>query len=318
MTATPGKRSHLAWLFCALTLTGSMAAADEGNVRTSLLADRASVSPGIPFDVGIRFQISPGWHIYWRNPGDSGLPPRVTWTLPKGFSAGPIEWPVPERLLSEGLMSYGYTREVILPVRITPPANLVQDSVRIVAALAWLECKEACLPGASRLEISLPVSRGAAGEGPDARLITAARSRLPAEPAGWSLAAESGPRAIALDFTTPKGIAPFGAYLYLDRPLVTEHAAPQGFARTRTGYRLTLQPAANASGNLDRLSGVLVIEGSGSAIRVDVPVAPGDPAMAPISAKQQSPPLVASLVVLGIAGLGVWLLLRRSRRSNPT
>ena len=143
--------------------------------------------------------------------------------------------------------------------------------------------KDICLPGSARLTRSLPVSPGPGLHTPEAAAIAAARARLPAGPEGWAFSAEAGPRAIALDFVPPKGIAPRDAYFFVDKPLVTEHATPQGLERTKHGYRVTLARAENASGNLARVSGVLVIQDRGHArsrigVNVDVPVSRGNPA----------------------------------------
>jgi len=266
-----------------LALSLNPPGASAANVEASVISERPSVAPGVPFHVGIRMRIRRGWHIYWRNPGDSGLPPRITWTLPKGFAAGPIEWPIPGRSEENNLVTYGYDRDVILSVRITPPATIHATSITIAGKLDWLECAEICLPGSARLWRSLPVSPGPGVRTPEAAAIAAARARLPAGPEGWAFSAEAGPRAIALDFVPPKGIAPREAYFFVDKPLVTEHATPQGLERTKRGYRVTLARAANAAGNLARLSGVLVIEDAGHArsrigVNVDVPVSRGNPA----------------------------------------
>jgi hypothetical protein len=96
------------------------------------------------------------------------------------------------------------------------------------------------------------------------------------------MSAEAGPRAFALAFTPPEGVSPRAAYLYVDQPLVVEHAAPQEFERAGRGYRVTMTPAQNAIRNPARLTGVLLVEGSGlarpAALSVDVPVTSGDPA----------------------------------------
>jgi len=313
------KSTAIAWFLGSLTLLSSPSVAAESNVAASLLSEAASVTPGVPFHAGIRMRMRPGWHVYWKNPGDSGLPPKITWSLPGGFSAGPIEWPVPERFQDEMLMSYGYAGEVILPVEMIPPATIDADSVTISGALQWLECQDVCLPGAATVRFSLPVSTQKTAPGPDAAALAAARSKVPGPPSGWSLSAEAGPRTIALAFDPPSGLTPRSAYLFVDQPLVTEHAAPQGFGRSRDGYRLTLQPAANASGNPARLSGVLWVEGRGSksaAIRVDVPVAGGDPDPASAPPNPRKWPLAATVGVVAIAGLGLLLLKRRARPTS--
>ena len=78
------------------------------NIVVELVSEHASVQPGRPFQVGLRMKLKRGWHTYWKQPGDAGMPLRIEWTLPSGFRPGPIEWPVPERIPTSGLMSYGY------------------------------------------------------------------------------------------------------------------------------------------------------------------------------------------------------------------
>lgn len=234
-----------------------------------------------------------GWHTYWKNPGDSGLPTKIDWKLPDGFVAGPIEWPAPDRMPTSSEMSYGYAGEVLLPVLITPPSAIGSDSIAVVAAVRWLECADVCLSGSATLDLKLPVTRGETLPGPDAASFATARSMLPHDGAEWQLASVAGPRAISLQFRPPKGITPKSAYLFIDRPLVVDYAAPQPWGRLGDGFRLTAQPAANAADTLGRLTGVLVVEGRGAgaprmAVQVDIPVLRGDPA--PFQPASSAPP----------------------------
>ena len=68
----------------------------DGNslIHATLLADTTAVEPGKPFRVGVLLKIEPGWHTYWRDTGDSGLPTEVKWDLPEGFVAADLQWPV--------------------------------------------------------------------------------------------------------------------------------------------------------------------------------------------------------------------------------
>jgi thiol:disulfide interchange protein DsbD len=311
----------LSAVLIALSLTTAREAVAKGrNIEVSLVPDQVAVSPGRPFYIGVRMKIRDGWHTYWRNPGDSGLAPRIAWALPDGFEAGPIEWPVPERHAEGDLMTYGYRREVTFPIRITPPQMIGADSVTLAATVDWLECKDVCMPGTAVLRLSLPVSANPAA--PGSPQIAAARSRVPGPPAGWSFSVEAGLRAVAISFVPPAGVSPRGAYFFADQPLVTEHAARQGFERTGAGYRVTMSPATNASGNLERLSGVLVVEGGGflgrrTAVQVDVPVRRGDPAPAPASPERAGLPAVAYAIGAGIAGVALALIvLHKPRRKS--
>src|SRR5208283_6238958 len=83
-------------------------------------SDTDAVSPGTPFQIGLRFRLAPGWHTYWRNPGDAGVAPELDLALPKGVVAGPLAWPAPQRVTEGPLMTYAYTGEVLLPLTVTP------------------------------------------------------------------------------------------------------------------------------------------------------------------------------------------------------
>ena len=161
----------LVWLVSVLT-TGLMAlaapisgkaavSADQPRVQIELVSEVESVRPGTPFWVAVRQRISPGWHTYWKNPGDSGEPTTLDWTLPPGTSAGEIAWPPPERLRIGPATSYGYTGEVLLPVRITPPATLLPgDPFHLQVAAAWLVCEKECIPEEGTVSRTLPVTAG--------------------------------------------------------------------------------------------------------------------------------------------------------------
>lgn len=298
---------------------------DAGHVAVSLLSEQASVQPGRPFRVGVRMIMRGGWHTYWRNPGDSGLPLRIHWDLPPGFSAGSIGWPAPERIPGNGLMSYGYTGATLLPVEITPPGRIDSDSVTIAGRFDWLECADVCVPRGATLSLRLPVRAEPPRPGPAAPLFAAARSRIPAPAAGWTFTAEAGPRAISLRFEPPHGLALRGGYLFVDRPLVADYAAPQGFERVAGGYRLTVTPTTNAQGPLRRLTGVLVVRGrSGAnpAVLVDVPVARGDPSPAPTAPAGRRPaapawPIVLAVLGLGVAGVSLGVIRQGRRKVHP-
>ena len=127
------------------------------------------MSPGTPFRVGLRIRLAPGWHTYWRNPGDAGVAPELDLALPKGATAGPIGWPAPQRVAEASLMTYAYTGEVLLPLTVTPApavptaataagtapaagtpaatAAMPRDGAMTIAADArWLVCKQICVP----------------------------------------------------------------------------------------------------------------------------------------------------------------------------
>src|SRR2546423_868878 len=120
----------------AAALPASAAAPANGvhPVTARLVPEAASMAPGTTLWVDLHLDIAPGWHTYWRNPGDAGLPTEIAWTLPAGFTAGDIVWPVPERFVVDGLGNYGYRNSVDLLVRITVSHNVESGGTATLAA----------------------------------------------------------------------------------------------------------------------------------------------------------------------------------------
>lgn len=127
----------------AALLTASLAAlsarAEEAHVRADLLSEAEAVQPGRPFWVAVRLRMDPDWHTYWKYPGDSGLPTRVEWTATEGVEAGPLQWPVPERIEMPPLVNYGYHGEVWLLSRFEPRGDLAASTVAVKAKVKWME-----------------------------------------------------------------------------------------------------------------------------------------------------------------------------------
>jgi thiol:disulfide interchange protein DsbD len=270
----------------ALTVCTTLAPAAATPVRTphveaELIAERTAMVPGEPLVVALRLAIIPGWHTYWRNPGDSGEPTRLEWRLPAGFQAGEIEWPVPERLPAGPLMNFGYKNEALHLVRIAAPPDLaIGTPVTLSAKAWWLVCDVHCIPEDVELSITLPVAARADPDPRGAGPVAAARTRLPA-PAGalpgWTLTASAAPDAVELRIVPPSGVAvPEARFFPFDEGKL-EPAAPQPLVAAEGGYRLTLAHAAQPVGPFDRVAGVLVLSPAGAttprAFAIDVPVA---------------------------------------------
>ncbi|MEI8292801.1 MAG: protein-disulfide reductase DsbD domain-containing protein [bacterium] len=148
-------------------------------VKAGLLADTTAIVPGQPFQVGLLLEMAPDWHTYWQYSGDSGLPTTINWKLPPGFTAGPIQWPVPQAKIEPGdIQVYAYNGRVLLLSTITPPAD-ISGNVTLQAAASWLVCEEICVPGDAKLEITLPVAPSAAPANP--ALFEEFRAQLPSK-----------------------------------------------------------------------------------------------------------------------------------------
>ena len=159
-------------------------------VRAELLAHAPDgIVAGRTFWLGLRITHQPQWHTYWRNPGDSGLPTTLDWTLPQGLGAGEVAWPVPQRLPVGHLVNYGYEGTVLLPVPLTVTQNFrpsaLSPQLKVVLKAQWLACKTECIPEAGEFELQLPVQGSTALHGAQfqAAIDTTPRN-LPANASG--------------------------------------------------------------------------------------------------------------------------------------
>ena len=148
-------------------------------VRAELLADVEAIQPGRTFHLGVRLHVKPGWHVYWKDPGDAGLATSVEFALPKGFRAGELRWPVPVTFRQPGdIVGYGYENAVLLAAEITPPAKLPPGgAVEFRAEVAWLGCKAMCVPGEQSVRLTLPTA--AAARPANTEIFRRWRHRLP-------------------------------------------------------------------------------------------------------------------------------------------
>ncbi|MCD6304422.1 MAG: hypothetical protein J7M21_05615, partial [Planctomycetes bacterium] len=145
-----------------------------------------AVVAGRKFRLGVLLEMQPGWHVYWKNPGDAGLATSVSFQLPAGFSAGPLRWPVPEIYTEPGgIIAYGYSGSVFLTAEVAAPRNLRPGrSVECRADVAYLACKELCAPGRSSLRLVLPVAAKTAADHAALFERWSARLAVPADKAG--------------------------------------------------------------------------------------------------------------------------------------
>ena len=244
-------------------------AAEPLTVRLVCATD--SVQPGKPLRVGLYFQLARDWHIYWRNPGDSGEPPRVRWRLPAGFRAGALQWPAPERLGSGSVIDFGYRESVLLPVELQPPATPLApgSSITVSAEVSWLACKDVCLPGKAVLTLTLPVRRAPAAAPAAQALFRQADSRLPRPvPKAWRTEATAAGEFLVL---TIRGAGAAKAAFFPFEPDQVDHAAAQTTTPIPGGLRLALRKSDQLATTPASLDGVLELD-SGRSYALSVPV----------------------------------------------
>ena len=314
-------------LFVTLPATASAKAVRTDYVESELIARTAAIEPGGKLLLGLRLKMDPHWHTYWQNPGDSGMPTTIQWKLPAGFKAGPVQWPLPQRLPIAPLMNYGYENEIVLPVEISVPKDgllsLLGQPARLAARADWLVCKEVCLPDGADLELTLPVVQG--NPAPDARWAALFDKALAAVPARGLTGVTATTSGGMIEITLPgvKAVTPQGVYLFPAIEGLVEHAAPQTVRETAAGLVLSVPVISQLVASEPRIAGVITGIVSGNEARpvsFDVPMSgklvPGKwvaPAAMTDAASNQTPNAVSAASAPAMSGadtlsLGVALL----------
>ena len=282
------------------------------HVEAELVSDRAVIEPGKPITVAVRLKMERGWHTYWQNPGESGLPTSVAWTLPPGLEAGPLAWPAPKTLKAGPLVNHGYDGEVLLLTDMRAAETMAPAPAATIAArVDWLVCKEVCIPEGADLSLALPVGSAAASTTttPWSDAIARTRAALPQALQGWRVAAKGAGSKVELVLTPAGGSAadPGGLHFFAFEDGKVEASGAQTLQRKGESWTLTLPVASRRKGDFTRLAGVLVgdraLGAQGNAAVIDVPLKGSVVASAPGLEKAQAPVVAES----GTAGLGVAL-----------
>ncbi|MCK6451036.1 MAG: hypothetical protein L6R19_09315 [Alphaproteobacteria bacterium] len=264
----PGRRFVLAAALAGVVTVGGEsadAAAPDDLVRARLVAEDTALRPGTTAWVAVELAMKPGWHTYWRNPGDAGQATEIAWTLPPGFAAGAIHWPLPETFAVDIITSYGYADRVALLVPVGVPADAAPGSrAELAATVAWLACEKICIPGEAKLALGLPVAAAGARDAAAAALFGWTRDRLPREVAA-PVPARYDAETIALDLPPAllDGASPANvAFLPFDDALI-EHGAPQRLERGT----LTLRRGPRQGDLPATTDGLLLVTGATGAKR---------------------------------------------------
>ena len=273
-TVSGGRVNHLVrvlillalglWPVAAMAQTAEPGPQRTERIEAELVPMSKWAAPGSTAVVAVKQTIQPGWHTYWRNPGDSGGATTLTWTLPQGVRAGDIVWPVPERQRIAGLMNYGYSGEVWLPVTIEVPASARAGSVLpLTVKASFFVCSaEMCVPDELTLRLDLPVRDGAAPlDRRHGRAITAVLENAP-RPAGIEarIALENGVLTLAAAGGPLAGRDPGPSYFFPYEGGVIDHPAAQTGVWGPQGLTLRMQPGGEtrATGLGGMVGGVLV------------------------------------------------------------
>ncbi|ALG66861.1 protein-disulfide reductase DsbD family protein [Beggiatoa leptomitoformis] len=229
------------------------------HIEVELIAEVTSGKAGDSFWLALRLQPDVNWHTYWRNSGDSGMPPSVKWQVPDGVQVGEFQWAYPQRIPFAHLMNFGYSAENYLLAQVTIPAQYTATTLAIQAKARWLVCETICVPGDANLTLSLPIST--ATPTPDARWQTAfanTRAALPI-PVEWQARFNFADNALIIQIQTDMlNNLQTIAFFPNDKDLI-QNAAPQMLMQEADNLFLRIPQHPFFNTPPAQLSGVLVV-----------------------------------------------------------
>jgi len=198
MTNGPSRLWLLAVVLFSSFVVQHSAMAQEG-LKIQLVSEQTAIVPGQPLTVGLWLEHDRGCHTYWRFPGIVGVPTQMKWNLPRGWKAGELIYPEPERTMMFQIKAQGFDRDVMLRTEITPPANLkAGESVTFSGTASWMCCGKSCHPGSMELSLTLPVAATAEVNEKWHKLLDAERARAERTSDAWSATASENGDAITL------------------------------------------------------------------------------------------------------------------------
>ena len=279
-----------------------------------LTAELVTLSPQIAsggtLKIGLLLTIEDNWHVYWVNAGDSGESPKIVWTLPKGVSAGPMQFPAPERLPLGPLMDFGYEDHVAFPVLLTAAPSLKPGKIHLDARVSWLVCASQCLPGKAHLGLDLNVVPGPLPAPPEVGALGEGISLIP-KPLPARMHASAVADAKQIQLTVITGSHETDAEFYPFDADQIDNAADQKVDPLPDGVRVTLKRAADSTGRPKTLHGLVKLSDTES-YDVTATVTPGAIAAGATPGKRLAAAGESSdvtlLGALGLAFLGGLLL----------
>ncbi len=280
------------------------------NSELTLVAESDAFHIGTTTTVALRITMDAGWHTYWTNPGDAGLPLAAQWALPAGITVSALRYPTPHVLPQPPLMSFGYEREVLVLADIAVASSIPAGTkLTIVADVDFLVCADVCLPASGHVELS---ARTATQVQPSrwATAIRDTRSQLVQSAAGWSVTAWRDESRVLLFALAPASVRNTlrGAYLIPDSTGVLEHAAPQKVAMSGDTLVVAMTVARGFADSTSRLTGVLLhnVTSPTTSTQIDVALAQSAPPGATRLIAMLDGPHAANVAT---ADIGIWLAL---------
>ncbi len=271
-------------LFAAIGISQTALADDTKHVEVVIYADHQALEGGETVLLAIEKNISPGWHTYWKNPGDSGAPLSIAWDLPEGFSVEEFVWPTPKRIPYDPLVNFGYKHQAVVLQTLNIPETAPPSELTINGKYQLLVCEELCIPESGTVSISFNSDSGIADVSPS--YFDTAKAALPT-PYTQTVHYDVEQSELVLKTQLETQVQPDRLFFFAnDNDLLQHAAAPK--IRTLEDGRIEYRQALNTELNSDSvIEGVLAVsDNRGQSVGYTVSAIPSG--LANTSANEQS------------------------------
>jgi thiol:disulfide interchange protein len=275
------------------------------NTKVELVSEVKAPAPGQRFTIGLVMTPKPGWHTYWENPGDSGMPTRADWKLPEGVTVSALRYPVPETYVVAGLMNHVYSGENVLLAEVNVP-QAASGALPLKVRLDWLVCDDKiCIPEGADLVLPLAIGDGAADPAQQSR-FSDARGAMPRQIFEKASFATDGKR-LRLQVPMAGTGDITGAHFFPAGEDAFLFASPQTV--TRTDNALIIESDAVPGASPTAINGLLRIQRGDEVMGLTLAAAPGAVTRGePLAQGTAAGGLGPFLPALGLAILGGLLL----------
>lgn len=212
--------------------------------NAELISENLTIAPGGTFTLALKLDHPAEWHSYYQNSGGVELPPSIIWKLPEGFTAGAIQWPVPE--VKEGYFgkSFVYSGSPVFLIDITAPASAdAGGSISIGADASWQICKESCISETKSFSLTLSVGETARKDTAHTALFESARKSQPAKVMGVKTTSHSTGSDITLHVEADSMLKETPADFIPDQPFILAASAGGSITREGDAWAITLKRA---------------------------------------------------------------------------
>ena len=262
------------------------------DVTAEIVADRTAGTPMAAYRVGVLLKHAPGWHTYWKFPGDSGYATTITWQLPRRWEITPLEAPLPERVTTGPVTSFVYKGDVLIPFRLAIPwGTPYGTSATIRAKVEWLACKEQCVPGETEIKFSVPVEVSSKPSAA-APLFDLTRRNTPETVQSDQIRAVIEDNRLRIDFARFAGQIDRKVEFFPVDGGQIDLKVPERLERKHGTTSLYLTAHRDFAANPEALSGVIVADdgplNGGWAIRTTLPVTRGT-----VAAQDEAPKILS-------------------------